>query len=135
MAIYNSNSLNKAILAEELTSLKPEELALLTDELEEIIRTITTQVDELQACYLRHGYEPDKSWLFRAKKKLRISQQFLVKVEDLTNSEHSSVMYTSYQKRYQLKFVEILTEELGPDALKKIQDEASAWANASQGAF
>tara|TARA_B100001094_G_C17936157_1_gene673222 strand:+ start:189 stop:596 length:408 start_codon:yes stop_codon:yes gene_type:complete len=135
MAIYNSNSLNKAILAEELTSLKPEELVLLTDELEGIIATITTQVDEVQTCYSRHGYEPDESWLFRAKKKLRISQQFLVKVEDLTNSEHSSVMYTSYQKRYQLKFVEILTEELGPDALKRIQDEASTWANASQEAL
>lgn len=125
MAIYNSTSLDRSVLTADLPHLKPEELQKFYDELIECIDEITTQLQEVSVFEKRHGYKPDEEWAYRAKKKLRISMQFATKVEAV-----NTPLPKGYPELYQDHFLRILLEELGPAALKKIQNEASVIARA-----
>jgi hypothetical protein len=71
----------------------------------------------------KYGHTPDSEWEYRAKKKLRISMQFATKIESIKKP-----LPKGYDQRYQDHFLRILLEELGPTALKKIQNEASTIA-------
>jgi len=123
MAIYNSSSLRRAIPSTQLTSLNPQDLKDLTEELFSCIEDTTSSLEEINRFEEKHGYEPDAEWQYRAKKKLRIAKQFAAKIELLGVEAPMT-----YRKLYQLHLIEILSEELGPATLKKIQDEAAALA-------
>jgi hypothetical protein len=123
MAIYNSNSLGRSVLTEELPNMQPQELRKFYDELISCIDEITTQIEEVSSFETKYGHKPDQQWEYRAKKKLRISMQFATKVEAINKP-----LPKSYDQRYQDHFMRILLEELGPTALKKIQAEASTIA-------
>lgn len=123
MAIYNSNSLDRSVLTTELPGLSPQDLRKLTEELFDCINEITTSLQEVADFEEKHGYEPDTEWFYRAKKKLRISTQFAAKIEAMNKP-----LPKSYDELYQDHFLRILLEELGPAALKKIQNEASTIA-------
>ena len=123
MAIYNSNSLDRSILSTELPRLSPDELRKLYHELIDCINEITASLHEVSSFEEKHGYAPDTEWCYRAKKKLRISTQFAAKVEAMNKP-----LPKSYDELYQDHFLRILLEELGPTALKKIQNEASTIA-------
>lgn len=123
MAIYNSGSLNRAISSTQLTSLSSQDLKVLTEELFSCIENTSSSLEEVSLFEERHGYEPDSEWQYRAKKKLRIAKQFAAKIE-LLGSEAPM----TYRKLYQSHLIGILSEELGPAALKKIQDEAATLA-------
>jgi hypothetical protein len=125
MAIYNSNSLDRSILSTELPRLSPDELRKLYHELIDCINEITASLAEVSSFEEKHGYAPDTEWCYRAKKKLRISTQFAAKIEAMNKP-----LPKSYDELYQDHFLRILLEELGPAALKEIQDEASVIARA-----
>jgi len=125
MAIYNSTSLGRPVLTEELPNMQPQDLRKLYDELMECIDEITNQIEEVSSFETKYGHKPDRQWEYRAKKKLRISMQFATKVEAV-----SKPLPKSYSDLYQDHFLRILLEELGPTSLKKIQDEASVIARA-----
>jgi hypothetical protein len=117
MAIYNSISLDRSILATELPHLGTNELRKLYHELIDCINEITASLAEVSSFEEKHG------WYYRAKKKLRISTQFAAKIEAMNKP-----LPKSYDELYQDHFLRILLEELGPASLKKIQAEASVIA-------
>ena len=123
MAIYNSISLDRSILATELPHLGTNELRKLYHELIDCINEITASLAEVSSFEEKHGYAPDTEWYYRAKKKLRISTQFAAKIEAMDKP-----LPKSYDELYQDHFLRILLEELGPASLKKIQAEASVIA-------
>lgn len=123
MAIYNSSSLDRSILAAELPHLSSSDLNKLYRELIDCINEITASLNEVSSFEEKHGYAPDTEWCYRAKKKLRISTQFAAKIEAMDKP-----LPKSYDELYQDHFLRILLEELGPAALKKIQAEASVIA-------
>lgn len=123
MAIYNSNSLARPVLTTELPSLETSELNKFYEELIDCIDEISTQLEEVSTFEKKYGHTPDSQWEYRAKKKLRISMQFATKIESIKKP-----LPKSYDQRYQDHFLRILLEELGPTALKKIQNEASTIA-------
>jgi hypothetical protein len=123
MAIYNSNSLARPVLTAELPFLETSELNKFYEELIGCIDDIRTQLDEVSTFEKKYGHTPDSEWEYRAKKKLRISMQFATKIESIKKP-----LPKGYDQRYQDHFLRILLEELGPTALKKIQNEASTIA-------
>ena len=123
MAVYNSSFLKRAVSSTQLASLSSQDLKDLTEELFSCIEDTTSSLEEINLFEEKHGYEPDSEWQYRAKKKLRIAKQFAAKIELLGVEAPMT-----YRKLYQFHLVEILSEELGPAALKKIQDEAAALA-------
>jgi hypothetical protein len=123
MAIYNSNSLARPVLTTELPSLGTSELNKFYEELIDCIDEISTQLEEVSTFEKKYGHTSDSEWEYRAKKKLRISMQFATKIESIKKP-----LPKSYDQRYQDHFLRILLEELGPTALKKIQNEASTIA-------
>ena len=123
MAIFNSRSLKRSVLTSELTTLDPQDLDTLCDELFGCIRDISASISETTRFQEKHGLPADEEWLQRARKKLRICTQFAAKIEAL--GEASPV---SYKEAYEKRFLEILAEEIDPLSLKKIQDEAAELA-------
>jgi hypothetical protein len=123
MAIFNSKSLDRSVFTEELLGLDPSDLDKLRNELFDCIEGINTSLAEVSVFEEKHGLAPDEEWRHRAKKKLRICTQFAAKIEALDKGSP-----LSYKEAYQKHFLEILTEELDPLTLKKIQDEAAELA-------
>ncbi len=120
MAIYNSISLNRSVLTTDLPLLEAQDLRKFYQELIDCINEITTQLEEVSIFEKKHGYKPDDEWAYRAKKKLRISMQFATKVE--------AVLQPLPKSKEQVRmdhFLRILSEELGPVSLQRIQEEAS----------
>ena len=128
MAIFNSKELNRPVHSSELAELTPEDLEILRTELFDCIEGINKSLSEIKDFTDKHGYPPDEDWLHRAKKKLRICMQFAVKIEASNNGTP-----VTYKEAYEKRFREILLEELGPDSLKKIENEASELARADMG--
>jgi|TARA_S200002703_G_C3615180_1_gene188890 hypothetical protein len=125
MAIFNSRELNRPVHSTELAQLSPQDLELLRAELFDCIEGINKSLSEVKDFTDKHGYPHDEDWLHRAKKKLRICMQFAVKIEAFNTGTPMT-----YKEAYEKRFREILLEELGPDSLKKIEDEASELARA-----
>ena len=123
MAIFNSQSLNRSVLSSELQQLSPQDLDKLKTELLSCIEEISTSLTEISSFEKRHGYASDEEWQHRAKKKLRISTQFAAKIEAFEKGAP-----VSYKQAYEKRFLQILSEELDPVSLERIQDEAAELA-------
>jgi len=104
---------------------------LLYEELIEAVTSIDSTIKEISDLEKRSGIRTDSDWLHRAKKKRRICLEFAARLNAALGGMEPPKI--SYEDAYKKHLREILTEELGPKAIERIEAEAAELARADVG--
>ena len=134
MTVFHSEVLNRTLESNEIQDLNDEDLGALMDELMGVIRAIHKSLKEIEEFEEKHQLPPDEEWKHRAKKQLRICTHFAAQVEATGRRSATDAPAPApdkallYSTAYIKHLHDILVEEIDPQSLEKIEQEAAELA-------
>jgi hypothetical protein len=123
---FNSRSLGRGFVLDELPSLTKTQLRVLHGELISAIEAMDAKIQEVKAQEAL-GVEVEDNWLHRVNKKRAICQTFADQAAELLFDAGGS-----FEQVYRLKLEELLLEELGEQTWLEIKGEAMEFALANR---